>query len=74
MQNDYSLPIARDGEQQFACILRNRSGMDSGNIDMAARFLTGLSDGDQQAAVNSAYAIYEKWCHETGKRAPRDTA
>lgn len=30
---DYTLPIARSGEQQFACVLRNRSGQDSGEID-----------------------------------------
>ena len=69
---DYTTPIARTGEQQFACIMRNRSGVSSGEIDFGARFIDRLCDGDQQSAVNSAFAIYEKWCRETGKRAPRD--
>ena len=70
---DYTRPIARTGEQQFACILRNRSGMDSGSIDFGARFIDELCPADQQDAVNAAYAVYEKWCRETGKKAARDT-
>lgn len=72
-RTDYTIPIARTGEQQFACVLRNRSGIDAGSIDMGARFIDELCDGDQQAAVDSAFAIYEKWCRETGKRARRGT-
>lgn len=68
----YTAPIARKGEQQFACIMRNRSGISSGDIDFGARFIDHLSDADQQSAVNMAYCVYEKWCRETGKRAPRD--
>ena len=68
----YRRPIARSGEQQFACILRNRSGVSSGEIDFGARFIDELSDGDQQDAVNAAYSVYEKWCRETGKKAARD--
>lgn len=71
---DYTHPIARSGEQQFACILRNRSGSSSGDIDYGARFIDDLSDGDQQDAVNAVYSVYEKWCRETGKKAARDNA
>ena len=71
---NYTAPIARTGEQQFACIMRNRSGMDSGEIDFGARFIDHLCPGDQQAAVDAAFAVYEKWCRESGMRARRDTA
>lgn len=71
-RTDYTSPIARTGEQQFACILRNRSGISSGEIDFGARFIYDLCDADQQSAVDSAFAVYEKWCRETGKKARRD--
>ena len=70
----YREPIARAGEQQFACILRNRSGIDAGSIDFGARFIDGLNANDQQDAIESAYSIYLKWCDETGMRSRRDTA
>lgn len=69
---DYTLPIARTGEQQFAAIIRQRSGMDAGCIDMGVRDITWLCDADQQDAVNSAFAIYETLCDQTGKKAVRD--
>lgn len=69
---DYTHPIARTGEQQFAAVVRQRSGMDAGCIDSGTRDITHLSDADQQDAVNSAYAIYETWVRQTGKRAGRD--
>ena len=68
----YTKPIARTGEQQFACILRNRSGVSSGEIDFGARFIDHLSDSEQQTAIDCVYAVYEKWCSETGKRSTRD--
>lgn len=69
---NYTLPIARGGEQQFACILRNRSGQDVGNIDMRVRDATFLCDGEQQEIVDVAYAIYESVCNQTNKRSQRD--
>ena len=69
---DYTHPIARTGEQQFAAVVRQRSGMDAGLIDSGTRDITHLSEADQQDAVNSAYAIYETWVRQTGKRAGRD--
>lgn len=69
---DYTLPIARTGEQQFGCIMRQRSGMDAGCIDMGARRIDHLSEGDQQDAVDSAYSLYETFCSQTGMRAKRD--
>lgn len=68
----YTSPIARTGEQQFACILRNRSGESAGEIDFGARFINELSDREQQAAIESAYSVYLKWCSETGKKSHRD--
>lgn len=68
----YTSPIARTGEQQFACILRNRSGESSGEIDFGARFINDLSEGDQQAAIESVYSVYLKWRSETGKKSHRD--
>ena len=69
---DYFCPIAREGEQQFAAILRNRSGVLAGQIDMSVRDVTPLSDLDQQDVVNTAYAIYKTLCKQTGKRATTD--
>jgi len=69
---DYSLPIARTGEAQFACIVRNRSGIDAGLIDFGMRSIDHLCDADQQAAINSVFAVYEEWCRNTGKKALRD--
>lgn len=71
---DYKQPIARTGEDQFACIVRNRSGIDAGRIDMGARSIEHLSAYDQQDAVNSAYSVYEKWCDETGLTATQPAA
>ena len=70
----YLSPIAKAGEQQFACILRNRSGISSGEIDFGARFINVLSDGDQQDAIESVYSVYLKWCDETGKKSRRDSS
>jgi len=70
----YIHPIARTREQQFACILRNRSGVSAGEIDFGARFITPLSDGDQQAAIEAVYSVYLKWCSETGKKSKQDKA
>lgn len=66
-QGDYRLPIARGGEQQFACILRNRSGIDAGCIDMAVRDITHLCDAEQQDVVNTAYLIYETYAKQVNK-------
>lgn len=68
----YTHPIAREGEQQFACILRNRSGIDSGEIDFGARFIDVLSEGEQQDAIEAVYSVYLKWCSECGKKSNRD--
>jgi len=68
----YTNPIARSGEQQFACIMRNRSGVSSGEIDFGARFVDELSEVDQQDAIEAAYSVYLKWCRECGKKSKRD--
>lgn len=69
---DYTRPIAREGEQQFACLLRNRSGESAGAIDMGVRDVTILSEAEQQDVVDTAYAIYETVCDQTKKKARRD--
>jgi len=71
-QRDYTLPIARAGEQQFAAIVRQRSGMDAGCIDMAVRDISHLSDADKRDAVESAYSLYESWRDSAGIKARRD--
>lgn len=68
-RSDYTLPIARVGEEQFGCILRNRSGFDAGNIDYGARFIDTLSDAEQQDVCDTAYALYKAFCRQTGKKA-----
>jgi hypothetical protein len=70
---DYTLPIARTGEEQFAAVVRNRSGACAGDIDGATRDIRHLSKVDQRDAVESAYAIYETFCRQTSLRARRDT-
>lgn len=57
---DYTQPIARTGEQQFGCILRNRSGFDAGKIDFGARDCSGVPDADHQAIVDAVFALQAK--------------
>lgn len=72
---DFTLPIARAGEQQFAAIVRNRSGMDAGELDFGVRqFAKFLHPGEMQAMTNTAYALYESVCEQTGLRATRELA
>lgn len=71
---DYTLPIARTGEQQFAAIVRNRSGESAGEIDMGVRDVTFLHPSEQQDVVNTAYAIYDNLCRQTGLKETYKTA
>lgn len=71
--HDYTQPIARTGEQQYACIMRERSGIDAGNIDYGLRDLTHMGDGGQ-TAVNVIFSLYEAACDQTGLRAEKDQA
>lgn len=73
-QGDYLRPIAREGEAQFACIMRNRSGIDSGCIDFGLRSVTHLSHPEQQEVCDIAYALYQAICDQTGKRAKNETS
>lgn len=54
-------PLARSGEQQFAVICRQRSGIDSGNICPVSRpqFIEELCDADQQDIVSSVLILAE---------------
>lgn len=72
--DDLTKPIARSGEAQYVCILRNRSGIDAGNIDFAIRTcaIEELADGEKQDIVNAAFAVYESICDATGKKSTRD--
>lgn len=67
----YKEPIARAGESQYGCIMRNRSGMDAGLIDFGARDITPLG-GEMKEVVNTAYAMYETFVNQAGVRASRD--
>lgn len=69
---DYTKPIARSGEQQFACLLRNRSGHDAGCIDFGLRNCTFLGDTEQQDMCDTAFALYQSICDQLGKRALND--
>lgn len=72
---DFTLPIARSGEQQFAAIVRNRSGMDAGELDFGVRsFSEFLHPSERQKMSNTAYALYESVCEQTGVRATRELA
>lgn len=64
---DFLQPIAREGEQQFCCILRNRSGESAGRIDYGLCEIDSLSQADQQDAVNSIYFAYRSWAESLGK-------
>lgn len=68
---DYTQPIARTGESQYACVMRNRSGESAGEIDFGLRDLTHLGDGGQ-AAVNTIHALYRAACRQTGLRCDRE--
>lgn len=71
---DYTQPIARSGEQQFACILRNRSGHDAGCIDYGLRDCTILCEAEQQEVCDTAFALYQSICAQVGKKARNDRA
>lgn len=62
---DYTLPMARTGEPQYAIIVRNRSGIDAGLIDYGLRDLTHLGDGGQ-SAVDAIFGLYRAACRQTG--------
>lgn len=68
---DYTTPIARPGEQQFAAIVRNRSGMDSGCIDFGLRELS-YWPSEAQDFCDTAFALYRAICDQTGLKAKND--
>lgn len=70
---DYTTPIARTGEQQFAAIVRNRSGMDAGCIDFGLRDLSYWPE-EAQDFCDIAYALYQAICYQTQLRAKNDGA
>lgn len=61
---DYTKRIAREGEQEFATIIRNRSGISSGEIDFGARSIDELCDYDKMRVVDCCLLLYEKYSHE----------
>ncbi len=71
---DPTKPIARGGEPIYASIIRNQSGVDSGNIDFGARVfaIEKLSDTDQQDICDIAYALYLTICRYTEKKATNE--
>ena len=65
-------PIAREDEQQFAAVLRNRSGIDAGQIDFGLRDCTSLSEAEQQDLVDTCYALYAAASGQLGRKARCD--
>lgn len=64
--------IAREGEVEFAAIVRNRSGQDAGCIDYglkAGETIDSLCDADKQDLVDTAYALARAIENATGKSA-----
>lgn len=71
---DYTIPIARVGEEQFAAIKRNRSGFDAGEIDFALRSLDDLGEYDKQQITDTAFGLYQAICRQTNRKATNDDA
>ena len=68
MSVDYRRPIARANEPQYAAIIRNRSGMDSGKLDFALRDCTILPEQEQQEVVDTAFMLYEAMCRQLNRK------
>lgn len=68
--NELCKPIARTGEPIYVSIIRNRSGMDVGDIDFGLRVgaVEKLSDRDKKDIVDVAYLLYEGVCNAAEKR------
>jgi hypothetical protein len=64
-------PIAREDEQQFAVIKRDRSGQDSGEIGYAARVfvIERMNDYNQKEIVASAIMLLETMLEYTRREA-----
>ena len=65
---DYTSPIARAGEEQYACIHRERSGVSAGDVSGTTVDISGFRDYAQQEIVDAAFIVYERFCKQTGKR------
>ena len=62
---------AKEGETEFAAIVRNRSGIDAGEIDFCLKHgfvLEELDNRDKQALVDTAAALLASCEDATGKR------
>ena len=64
---DYTAPIHHPNEQAFAAVIRNRSGVDAGEIDLVLRDLSGLTDLDQIDVVSLLWTLYRAACRQTGE-------
>lgn len=72
-KDDLTEPIAKSGEQIYATILRNRSGMDAGCIDYGARVfaIRDLCEGEQRDIIATGYALYSnimRYCDKVKSR------
>ena len=67
-ENDFTQPIARHGEPIFASIIRNRSGIDAGEIDYAYRSPKKIfCDQDKEDIATTALLLYESISRDMGE-------
>ena len=65
---DFTRPIARIGEPVFASIIRNRSGIDAGEIDYVYRSPKEIfCDQDKEDIATAALMLYESISRDMGK-------
>lgn len=71
---DLTKPIARAGEQIYASIQRERSGIDSGKISPSVRVfaVAALSPGDQGDMVSAALLLLEMVLDYTSEKSQND--
>lgn len=65
-------PVARSGETEFAAIIRNRSGMDAGEIDFSIKSarVDELSEAEKKDICFIAERLHQTICSMTGYTTP----
>lgn len=68
--------IAREGETEYAAIMRMRSGMDAGNIDFGCRvqLVADLHPLERKDIIATAAALHESICENTEMPSPSELA
>lgn len=64
------IPTTLNNRPTYAIIIRNNSGVDSGEIDFefSWHIVHNLDDADKQDICNTAFRMYEEICNATGKQ------